>query len=746
MTAHPGSSRHASRAAKHPTEYLRILYKRRWIAIPAFLIVFLTGAIDSVRTVPVFEARTQLLIEEDARRATSLSSVLDDRQGWRAEDFYVTQQRILESRALAERAALALRSGRPEQVPPPSRISLSPRVWFWSGVSWVTGLFSSPEPAPADAPSDPAVTESAELRGQVSRLMGGLSVLPIRNSRLMELRYRSPDRVFAARAVNEIANQYIQQSVAMRLDTTLETSNFLRERLEEQRQKVEEADRRLQEYKVTNNALAVDDRQNIVVQKLTALNNELTQAKIERMAREAEYQGLLRVRENGGSIAGAPLIAADEVIQKLNAEIVSARGEKATLESQGYGPNYTPMRTIDSRIAVLESQLEREIDLRFDGVRLAFERARANEESLAQALEAQKGEALGLDAKQLEFAALEREATSARELYEDLLQRTNETSVSSEYRGTSIQVVDPAEIPQGHVLPQVSRDLTKSALIGLALALGLVFGVEYFDSRLKSPDEVKAHLDLPFLGMIPAAPTKDTASGEAPLLVADSSPAFSEAMRAVRTAVLFSSADEGARSVVITSTGPHEGKTLVSSSLAITLAQAGQRTLVIDADMRRPRLHEALDRSQEPGLSNVLVGDTAVGDAARPTAVPNLWLLSAGHIPPNPAELLGSRKFNDLFAELKRRYDWIVIDAPPVMPVTDASVLAHAAGGVLFVVGAEMTPRQSAQAAIEQLRSAKARFVGVVLNRVNVHRHSYYYSPYYRKSYGKYYQRSTNQA
>jgi capsular exopolysaccharide synthesis family protein len=197
---------------------------------------------------------------------------------------------------------------------------------------------------------------------------------------------------------------------------------------------------------------------------------------------------------------------------------------------------------------------------------------------------------------------------------------------------------------------------------------------------------------------------------------------------------------------VVTSTGPHEGKTVVSSSLAIALAQAGQRTIIVDADMRRPRMHEALDRSQEPGLSNVLVGEASLADAMRPTSVANLTLLAAGHIPPNPVELLCSPKYSELIAELKQRYDWVVIDAPPVMPVTDAAVVANTSSGVIFVVGAEMTPRQNAATAVEQLRSANARFIGAVLNRVNIQRHSYYYSPYYRKEYGKYYQRSPNRA
>jgi capsular exopolysaccharide synthesis family protein len=188
----------------------------------------------------------------------------------------------------------------------------------------------------------------------------------------------------------------------------------------------------------------------------------------------------------------------------------------------------------------------------------------------------------------------------------------------------------------------------------------------------------------------------------------------------------------------VTSTGPGEGKTVVSSNLAIALAHAGQRTLVIDADMRRPRLHEALDRSQEPGLSNVLVGEAALGDAIRLTSVPNLSILAAGHIPPNPAELLGSKKFDELFVDLKKRFEWIVFDAPPVMAVTDAAVLANSVGGVVFVIGSEMTTRPAAVTAIDHLVAARARIVGAVLNRVNVKRHAYYYAPYYRKEYSKY--------
>jgi capsular exopolysaccharide synthesis family protein len=226
------------------------------------------------------------------------------------------------------------------------------------------------------------------------------------------------------------------------------------------------------------------------------------------------------------------------------------------------------------------------------------------------------------------------------------------------------------------------------------------------------------------------------------LLTGDLPPGFGEAMRAVRTAVIFSSADEGARAIVVTSTAPGEGKTLISTNLAVALAQADQRTLVIDGDMRRPRVHGVFRRQQEPGLSNVLVGTARMSDAVRMTQVPNLYVLPSGHIPPNPAELLGSTRYLEALDELRQQFDWIIIDAPPVMAVTDAAILSNSATGVVFVVGAEMTSKRNAVSAVEHLAQARAKFIGAVLNRVDLKRHSYYYAPYYRKDYTQAYTRS----
>ena len=737
-------SRHYSDSWWHPTDYLRVVYKRRWVALPAFLLVFVSGALDTIRAIPIYEARTQLLIERDTRRQTSIDAIVTDRTSSYYDDgFYQTQYNILRSRSLALRAVEALeKAGKVEVIPPSPGTSFSLSGLSGMAIGKVAGLFSSPTPAPvttAEAEPDEQKIATARLSGKASRFVGSLSVVPVRNSSLVNLVFRSPDNQYAAHAVNELANQYRSRNLESRVSDTQEANEFLSKQLEEQRRKVEISEAAALRYKEQNNATSVDDRQNIVVQRLTELNAQVTKAKIERLDKESTYNQLVEAKKSGGRVDAIPMVAANEFIQKLKVEIATLEEQRSQMAAQ-YGPNWPAMKDVISRLGVAQQRLSAEIDGIIAATRTDYLAARAKEESLAGALNAQKGESMGLDRKAVEYAALQREAQADRQLYENLLQRTKETGVSGQYRNSNIQIVDAAEFPRWPVLPNVPRDLMVALMTGLVLALGLVFAFEYFDSRIKSPDEIKTHLNMPFLGLVPSVPIKE---GEQMLMGAmEVPPAFAEAMKAIRTGVVFSSAEEGSRSVVVTSTAPHEGKTVVSSNLAAALAQTDQKVLIIDADMRRPRIHEVFGWLQDPGLSNVLVGTSTLADAVRKSTVPNLNVLPAGHIPPNPAELLGAPRFKELLRELGRQYDWIIIDAPPVMAVTDAALVGNIATGVVFVVGAEMTSRRHAAVAVDQLASAQSRFIGAVLNRANVQRHGYYYSTYYRKDYVRAYTRS----
>ena len=335
-------------------------------------------------------------------------------------------------------------------------------------------------------------------------------------------------------------------------------------------------------------------------------------------------------------------------------------------------------------------------------------------------------------------ADLTTSAAILKQLYQNLLQRAKETGVSGELKTSNIRVVDPAEQPRKPVSPQKQLNEVLALFGGSILACGLVFFFEYLDSHIKTPDEIRVHLGLSHLGLLPAMDGK-VFTGQYPLLNNGVPSNFSEAFRAIRTNVLFSSAQEGSRSVLVTSTGPGEGKSMVAANLALSLAQAGQRVLLIDGDLRKPKIHEIFAVPQEPGLSNLLVGKAKASESVRKTGVPGLWVMGAGRIPPNPAELVGSQRFREFLVSVKEHFEWVIIDSPPVMAVTDAALVAHQTSGVLFVIGAEMTSRHAAKRALEQLEQAQARFVGAVLNRVDLEHNAYYYSQYYRREYSDYY-------
>ena len=722
---------------QHLSDYLRILYKRRWTVGLVFLLVFAYGATTSLRKVSVYEAGTQLLIEQETRRATSLNSVLQDSAQWYDEDFYTTQHRVMRSRALAlqtlERLGMATPPPQAELAAAAARQPSSRGL-----IERLAELLGAPEQI-APPPADETTWQSSQIDG----FLGGVTVVPIRNSRLVEIRYRSVDPVFAARAANALAESYIDLGLSNRMASSEEANSYLTTQLKEQKDKLDASERALQEYKEKFGAVALTDAaNNPVVQKLADISAELTRAKTERLAKEQVYQALRAVRTDRARLEAFPAVMSSDVIQRLRTDVADLRDQDGQLAAQGWQEAYSGRQQVAAALVTKQAQLDAEISKVIQSIETDYQIAQARERSLQEQYDSQRGEAISQDRVAMQYLSLEGEAKSDRQLYDNLMQRAKETGVTGEYRGTNVHVVDSAEVPRAPVLPNRSRDFTLALMTGFLLAVGLAFGLEYLDSRIKTPDDIKAHLRVPFLGLVPSIATKAGPNG-APLLDRGVPPGFAESMRALRTSVIFSSAADGARSVMVTSTAPSEGKTLISSNLADALAQAEQRTLIVDGDMRRPRVHEVFGYDQEPGLSNVLVGTTQLQSAIRRTDNPFLSVLPAGHIPPNPAELLGSPKYRRLLDELGKDFDWIIIDAPPVMAVTDAAVISHDVSGVIFVVGAEMTPRRNAQTALEQLSSAHARIIGAVLNRVNLERHSYYYAPYHRKDYARAYVRSS---
>ena len=706
--------------------YLQIIYRRRYVAASAFTVIVLAVALYTFTATPIYEASTRILIERENPNVVSFQEVLD--QSTLTDDYYETQYAILQSRGLARRTLDALNLWDNPVFHPEPRFS-------------ITGLLLAPINLVASwfQPAAPVETpDEAETNAQtavIDQFLGSLSIEPVRYSRLVDLRFRSPDQGLTARVTNAVAAQYIAQSVEFRSSTTKEASAFLDQQLTEQRAKLEASERALQAYREQTDSVSLEERQNIVVQKLQELNAAVTRANQVRIQKEGAYNQVRAAQNDPGAIDSLPLVLSNQFIQQQKTELAQLQRTRAQL-SEKLGPNHPDMVKVNSAVQSAEGKIRAEVAQIVNATRSEYEAALAEERTLAATLNQQKSEAQSLNRSGIQYGVLQRDATANRQMFEALLQRTQETGVSEELKTVNIRVVDAAETPGGPVSPNVANNLLMAILAGLTLAIGLAFTLEYADDRIKNPDELKKHLGVPFLGMVPAIFDKSAGS---PLLSKRVPAVFSESFRSIRTNVLFSSTEEGGRFIVVTSSVPGEGKTIVSSNLSVALAQAGHRVLLIDADMRKPRVHEVFGCSVAPGLSDLLVGTTNASEGIRESAVPGLWLMSAGTLPPNPAELIGSKRFKDFTAFLLQHFDWVIVDTPPVMAVTDASIAANLAHGVLFVVGAEMTSRRIAQRAVEQLGLSQAKFLGVVLNRVDLENNAYYYSRYYRPEYSGYY-------
>ena len=626
-------------------DYFWALYRRRWVAVSIFATVVILVGLYTLRATPIYEASAQLLIDTRERDVLGFKDVVkEDRT---ALDSSLTQHRLLRSRALARQTLDVLKLwDHPQFSRTSAERSFSLAGAIGAPFRWAERSFRSGKTTELD--------ETGESRAQSDGLdafLGSLSISPIRNSQLVDVTFRSPDPVLAAKAANELVRQYIAQNQDLKFQASKEASAWLEQQLEEQRKQVETSELEVQRYREQHDAVPLEDGQNIVVQKLADLNAAVTKAKTKRIEKESEYTQLQSIESDRAGLDTFPAILSNSFIQEIKSELSRLLAEQAQL-GEKLGAKHPDMIKVTSAIESVQAKLNAELAKVVHSVKNEYLAARAEEQSLMAALNAQKNDALAQNRKGIDFGVLERNAAMNRRLFEALLQRTKETGISGELKASNIRIVDAAEVPRSPALPRRGWNLLLAIFGGGVLALGFAIFLEHLDDRLTSPEEIRVHLGMPCLALVPMIPDKSL--GATAPLVNNGVPAnFAEAFKGMRTNVMFSSAGEGSRSLVVTSTGLREGKTTVSTNLAMALAQAGERVILIDADMRRPRTHEMMEQNQEPGLSNLIVGNAKATEAVRPTTVPGLWLLPSGRRPPNPSELLGSARFRDFLAALR---------------------------------------------------------------------------------------------
>jgi polysaccharide biosynthesis transport protein len=721
----------------HVLDRLNAVFKHRRLAGVAFVLVVTTMMVQTYSTIPVYQAFSKVQIQDE--RTTQVGNLnANDPAFWQdAEPYYRTQYEVIRSRGLARRVvrkinlqANPLFNG--TAPPPRDPVSLA-RQARASASTWARSLISNPPPVVAP----PAPDESAQEAGLISALLGGLQVIPETSTRLVKIQYLHSNPQFAALAANAIAEEYAQQNIDLRLANTEKTLAWLNEELKRYETQLSQSEAALTQYRESNNAGSLDEKQNLVMSRLNQLNDIVTRAQNERVSKQAIYEQLKGADPNSDAIDNFPIIGSNTGVVDAKSNLATLTLEQTSLASR-YGPDHPKMVDIKSRVDNAKRRLVAERTKVVENIRNEYSALLSQERSFAAQLQDQKAAANDLDKKGGDYNILKRKADSERAVYQTLLTQAKELAVVANSRANNVQVMDKAEVPGAPILPNPRKDWITALLAGVTIAFGLAFGIEYLDDTVKTPEDITRRLKLPLLGLVPAV-----RGDRVPVLTEPVPHDFGEAFRSLRTSLVFTSGAQSTRMIAVTSSQPLEGKTTTACNLAMALALGGSRVLLIDADMRRPGLHKTMGLQNGTGLSHLLVGQARVRDAVQRTSEPNLVAITAGRTPPNPSELLSSERMNNLLTNLgSGPFDWVIIDTPPVLAVTDAVILAGRVSGVVFVVGSEMTRRAHAERALETLQSGHPKSVTVVLNRVDFNRNKYYYSRYYGYQYKSYYGQS----
>ena len=725
----------------HVLDRLNAVFKHRRLASVAFVLVVTTMMVQTYSTIPIYQAASRVQIQDE--RTTQVGNMnANDPAFWQdAEPYYKTQHSILRSRGLARRvvrklnlAANPLFNGKAAPARDPISVARQARG---AASAWARSLILNP--APVVAP--PAPDESAQEAGLISAFLAGVTIEPETSTRLVRIVYTHSNPQFTAIAANALAEEYAQQNIDLRLGNTEKTLTWLNEELERYGKQLSDSENALTQYREANNAGSLDEKQNLVITRLNQLSDMVTKAQNERVSRQTVYDQLKGADPHNDAIDNFTLVGSNSGVVEAKSELATLLSEQSSL-AQTKKADHPKMIEVATKIENAKRRLVAERTKVLENVRNDYNAKLAEERSFSGQLQEQKALANDLDKKGGNYNILKRKADSERDVYNRLLMQQKELSVQANSRANNVQVMDRAEVPATPILPNPRKDWITALLAGITIAVGLAFGIEYLDDTVKTPEDITRRLKLPLLGLVPAV-----RGDRVPVLTEPVPHDFGEAFRSLRTSLVFTSGSQATRIIAVTSSQPLEGKTTTACNLAMALALGGSRVLLIDADMRRPGLHKTMGLHNGTGLSHILVGQARVRDAVQRTSEPNLVAITAGRTPPNPSELLSSERMNNLLTNLgSGPFDWVIIDTPPVLAVTDAVILAGRVSGVIFVVGSEMTRRAHAERALETLQSGHPKSVTVVLNRVDFNRNKYYYSRYYGYQYKSYYGQSQGAA
>jgi capsular exopolysaccharide synthesis family protein len=690
--------------------YWRTVRKRWPFVVISMIIATVIAFVYTYRQPKVYESTCQIIIDPQAPQVLPGSKdVVEMGTGsfWGNKEFYETQYRVIQSTIVGQRAAEKL------------------------------GLQYDPDYAGV-------MGANHDLAALGRAVAAQLSVKPLKDSRLATITVtdRKPQR--AALIANTIADTYIEYNLDYKLEGARTAMAWLAEQEADLKRQLEESELKLYQFKKDRNLLAVslDDKQSMLSSNLASVNAKLTDLRITRLALESKRRMIETARENITDKETLPELRENNTIRQLRESFVNYSKEFAELSTK-YGPDHPRIKAVHDQMEVVQKAYMKEIDAALATFEKVYQETVDNEKALKALMAQQQNEAIEVSKVEVEYRPLQRAAQQNDKMYSVISTRQKEIDITGPMKTNNVRVLERAIVPGTPIRPKPVQNLFMGLMLGLGTGVALAFAIEALDNTLKTQADVEQFLGVPVLGLVPvignsgepADALNDNMRQRDLGVFLDPKSVAAECCRSIRTNILFMSPDRPIRTMVVTSPSPQEGKTTTAINLGVTMAEAGGRVLIIDTDMRRPRLHRSFGVGNQYGISTVIVGKATLEEAIKHTDVPNLDVLTCGPVPPNPSELLHTDRFAVVLADCAKLYDRVILDSPPTSAVTDPAVLGNLADGVVMIIKAGETTRDSAIHARRQLMSAKARLVGVVVNAIDFSNPAYGYEYYYRNYY-----------
>lgn len=671
---------------------LSIIRQRLPVAIALFvLVVAATAAYIWTRT-PRYTATARLLIETRGINLTDMSDAFDPARGNVAQrDIIQTQVQLITSTPVLKHVL-------------------------------ESGLFND----------DPSITESKDPVAKLAKLV---KVAPAPSGYILDVSVTHEDPAKAAATVNAVVDAYRAENRARRANVNDDGIIELKKKSEDLRKRLAAEEESLRAFVTENGLGSFDDTKAVISDRFQGLNKNLLATEPKRITAETQYKTAQAALDENAPIETIPGVLESSIVSSLKIELAKLQRQETDLASI-YGDNHSQLKSVRTQIEAIQTQLRDEAGRIVDGLRGRYEQLQGEEAAIRQEFDAQNAEMLRFNDLAIQYALLRQTRDSIQQAYNSIIRRIDELETSNlESQGESVFVVARAEVPNIPSWPNRTKMLALGIFFGILLGIGMCFLLDYLDTTIKTDSDIQTYVNRPLLGSVPTENSRgDNESADDFYVLEHPHSTFAEAFRTIRTCLSFS-ADHAVRALVVSSTGPAEGKSLCAVNLAIAYAQSGKRVLIIDADLRKPRLGKVFPDAPAIGLSDLLAGDSVfiASDVITETKVPGLSFLSAGTIPPNPVALLDSQRFAKLLAELTSSFDLVLFDTPPCLNMVDALVIAKQTDGLVYVLRSYATNKFATQQTVRQLETANVNILGAILNDVDLQKSHYYY--YYSSKY-----------